>query len=146
MNAEHPWRKKFLIDLSQAIFIQHQVDQQKLVEARRATRLEGPRTERVKFIRRVVGALDNVAERMLLVLKAHKELDNQCRSQAVCWAGGGESVCCGHRLPPSHQESDRSVFNIRVCVTVCVRERLCVYVCVSVCVCVGGSDLNLRHV
>ena len=30
----------------------------------------------------MVGAPDDVAERMLLVLKAHKELDNQCRSQA----------------------------------------------------------------
>ena len=28
------------------------------------------------------GAPDDVAERMLLVLKAHKEVDNQCRSQA----------------------------------------------------------------
>ena len=84
MNAEHPRRKKFLVDLSQAIFIQHQGDRQKLVEARHAARLERPptRTERVKFIQRVVGAPDDVAERMLLVLKAHKELDNQCRFQA----------------------------------------------------------------
>ena len=84
MNAEHPRRKKFLVDLSQAIFIQHQGDRQKLIEARHAARLEGPpmRTERVKFIRRIVDAPDVVAERMLLVLKAHKELDNQCRFQA----------------------------------------------------------------
>ena len=54
MNAEHPRRRKFLIDLSQAIFSQHQGDRQKLVEARRAAKLEGPpiRTKRVKFIRR----------------------------------------------------------------------------------------------
>ena len=85
MNAEHPRRKKFFIDLSQATFIQHQGDQQKLVEARRAARLEGPptRTERVKFIQRVVGAPDNVAEWMLLVLKAHKELDNQAESAGL---------------------------------------------------------------
>ena len=81
MNAEHLRRKKFMVDLGQAIFIQHQGDRQKMVEARHAA---GPptRTEPVKFIRWVVGAPDDVAERMLLVLKAHKELDNQCRSQA----------------------------------------------------------------
>ena len=56
MNAEHPWRKKFLIDLSQAIFVQHEGDWQQLMRAREAARLEGPPTcaERVKYIRRVV--------------------------------------------------------------------------------------------
>lgn len=72
------------MDLGQAIFMQHRGDREKLLEARHAARLEGPptRTERVKFIRRVVGTPDSVADRMLLVLKAHKELDNQCRAQA----------------------------------------------------------------
>ena len=84
MNAEHPRRKKFLVDLSHAIFMQHEGDQQQLMKAREAAGLEGPptRTERVKFIRRVVGEPESVAERMVLVLKAHRELDYQCRSQA----------------------------------------------------------------
>ena len=84
MNAEHPRRKKFLIDLSHAIFMQHKGDRQKLLNAREAAGLEGPptRAERVKFIRRVVGDPDSVAERMVLVLKAHRELDRQCRTQA----------------------------------------------------------------
>ena len=57
MNAEHPRRSKFLIDLSHVIFVQHQGDRQQLMKAREAAGLEGPptRSERVKFIRRVVG-------------------------------------------------------------------------------------------
>lgn len=84
INAEHPRRKKFLVDLSRAMFVQHQGDKVDLLEAREAARLEGPptRTERVKYIRRVVDSPDKVAERMLLVLKAHKELDHHCRVQA----------------------------------------------------------------
>ena len=84
MNAEHPRRKKILVDLSHAIFVQHEGDRQQLMKAREAAGLEGPptRSERVKFIRRVVGAPESVAERMVLVLKAHRELDSQCRSQA----------------------------------------------------------------
>ena len=84
VNAEHPRRKKFLVDLSQAIFIQHEGDRLSLMEAKKAARQEGPptRTERVKFVRRVVGDPDSVAGRMILVLKAHQELDNQCRTQA----------------------------------------------------------------
>ena len=84
MNAEHPRRKKILVDLSHAIFVQHEGDRQQLMRAREAAGLEGPptRTERVKFIRRVVGEPESVAERMILVLKAHKELDVQCRTQA----------------------------------------------------------------
>ena len=84
MNAEHPCRKKLLIDLSHAIFVQHEGDRQRLMKAREAAGLEGPptRTERVKFIRRVVGEPESVAERMVLVLKAHRELDFQCRTQA----------------------------------------------------------------
>ena len=71
INAEHPRRKKFLVDLSQAIFSQHSGDRQQLIEARKAAQLEGPptRTERVKFIRRVVGEPESVAKRMTLVLK-----------------------------------------------------------------------------
>jgi hypothetical protein len=84
MNAEHPRRKRFLVDLSHAIFIQHEGDRQRLMNARAAAGLEGPpnRTERVKFIRRVVGEPESVAERMILVLKAHREVDTQCRTQA----------------------------------------------------------------
>ena len=84
MNAEHPRRKKFLVDLSHAMFVQHECDRQQLMRAREAAGLEGPptRTERVKFIRRVVGEPESVAERMTFVLKAHKELDNQCHAQA----------------------------------------------------------------
>ena len=84
MNAEHPRHKKFLVDLSHAIFGQHEGDQQQLMKAREAAGLEGPptHTERVKFICRVVGKLESVAERMVLVLKAHRELDYQCCSQA----------------------------------------------------------------
>ena len=71
INAEHPRRKKFLVDLSQAIFSQHSGDRQQLIEARKAAQLEGPptRTERVKFIRRVVGEPESVAKRMTLVIK-----------------------------------------------------------------------------
>ena len=81
MNAEHPRRKKFLVDLSHAIFVQHEGDRKELLKA---ARLEGPptRAERVKFIRRVVGEPESVAKRMILVLKAHREIDSQCRSQA----------------------------------------------------------------
>ena len=82
INAEHPRRKKFLVNLSLAIFVQHEGDRRKLMQAREAARLEGPRLERVKFIRRVVGDPESTAERMALVLKAHRELDNQCRAQA----------------------------------------------------------------
>ena len=51
---------------------------------RKAAHLEGPpnRTERVKFVRRVIGSPGSVAERMVLVMKAHRELDIQCRNQA----------------------------------------------------------------
>ena len=84
MNAEHPRRKKFLVDLSQAIFSQHEGDRQKLMEAREAANLRGPptRTERVKYIRRVVGDPQSVTDRMTLVLNAHREIDHQCRIQA----------------------------------------------------------------
>ena len=43
------------------------------MKAREAAGLEGPPTRavRVKFIRRVVGDLESVAGRMVLVLKAH---------------------------------------------------------------------------
>ncbi len=65
MNAEHPRRKKFLTDLSHAIFVQHDGDRQQLMEARKAAGLDGlpTRTERVKFIRRVVGEPESVAKR-----------------------------------------------------------------------------------
>ena len=110
MNVEHPQRKKFLIDLSQALFIQHQGDWQKLIEARSAARLEGPpaRTEWIKFIRQVVGAPDSVAEWMLPVLKAHKEIDNQCHTQAESAGLEVENlrICGRHCLPPNYQESD----------------------------------------
>ena len=84
MNAEHPRRKKFLVDLSHAIFVQHADDLRLLMEAREAAKITGPpsRSERVKFIRRVVGEPESVASRMLLVLQAHRELDRQCRLQA----------------------------------------------------------------
>ncbi len=84
MNAEHPRRKKFLVDLSRAIFVQHEGDRQQLERAREAAGLEGlpTRTERVKFVRRVIGEPKTVAERMTLVLNAHRELDRQCLTQA----------------------------------------------------------------
>lgn len=84
MNAEHPRRKKFLVDLSQAIFVEHEDDRKCLLEAREAAELEGlpTRTERGKFIRRVIGDPKSVADRMRIVLNAHRELDNQCRLQA----------------------------------------------------------------
>ncbi len=85
MNAEHPRRKRFLVDLSRAILTQHQGDHQKLMAEREAAGLEGPptRTERVRYIRRVIDEPEVVAERMLLVIKAHCELDLQCRTQAL---------------------------------------------------------------
>lgn len=81
INAEHPRRKKFLIDLSQAMFIQHEEDRHNLMVAREAAGLKGllNRVERVKFIRRIVGNPESVAERMI---NAHREIDNQCRIQA----------------------------------------------------------------
>ena len=84
INAEHPRRKKFLVDLSHAIFVQHKGDRERLICARESAGLDGPptRTERVKYIRRVVGEPEDVAERMTLVLKAHCEIDGQCRMQA----------------------------------------------------------------
>ena len=62
-TAEHPRWNKFPVDLSQAIFAQHAGDQEQLMRARQAAELEGPptRTERVKFIRRVVGEPESVA-------------------------------------------------------------------------------------
>lgn len=94
MNAEHPRRRKFLIDLSHAIFVQHEGDRQQLMVAREAAGLKGPptRTERVKFIRRVVGEPENVAERMILVLKAHREIDAQCHKQAEVAGMGVENL------------------------------------------------------
>ena len=55
-----------------------------MISTREAAGLEGPptRTERVKFIRRVVGEPVSVAEWMILVLKAHREIDAQCCMQA----------------------------------------------------------------
>ncbi len=72
------------MDLSQAIYIQHRGDLEQLMEAKKAARQEGPptRTERGKFIRRIIGEPQTVAERMVMVLNAHRELDNQCQSQA----------------------------------------------------------------
>ena len=69
MNAEHPRRKKFLVDLSTAIFVQHQGDRMRLLAAREAAGLEGPptRVERVRYSRRVVDAPEAVADRMLQV-------------------------------------------------------------------------------
>ena len=60
------------------------------MRAREAAGLEGPptRTERVKFIRRVVGEPESVARRMTLVLQAHRELDAQCRVQAEAGNAG----------------------------------------------------------
>ncbi len=83
MNAEHPQRKKFLVDLSHAMFVQHEGDRERLLKAREAAWLEGPptRTKRVKSIRRVVGEPESVAERMEVVLKAHRKLDSHCRTQ-----------------------------------------------------------------
>jgi hypothetical protein len=56
-----------------------------LLAAREAAGLEGPPTwvEWVKYIRRVVDALEAVADQMLQVLQVHRELDNQCRLQAA---------------------------------------------------------------
>lgn len=74
MNAQHPKWKKFLVYLSHAIFVQHEGDRRRWMEAREAAKLEGPptRKERVKFIHRVVGEQESVAEWMILVLKAHE--------------------------------------------------------------------------
>jgi hypothetical protein len=95
MNAEHPRRKEFLVDLSRAIFVQHEGDRQQLERVREAAGLEGlpTRTERVKFVRRVVGDPKTVADRMTLVLNAHRELDRQCRTQAEV-AGSGQPHSC----------------------------------------------------
>ena len=84
MDAKHPRRKKFLVDLSIAIFVQHKGNRKHLMRAREAAGLEGPPTcaERVKFIHRVVGEPESVAQQMILVLKAHREINSQCRSQA----------------------------------------------------------------
>ena len=84
MNVEHPQRKKFLVDLSRANFVQHEGDRQQSERAREAAALEGlpTRTERAKFVRRVVGEPKTVTERMTLVLNAHRELDRQCFIQA----------------------------------------------------------------
>ena len=84
INVEHRRRKNFLTHLSVAILSQHEGDRQRLVEARKAARLEGDptRVERMRFIRRMVGDPESVAKRMSLVLKAHIELDRQCRTQA----------------------------------------------------------------
>lgn len=53
------------------------------MKAREAAGLEGLPTcaERVKYVR-LVGEPESVAEWMVLVLKAHQELDSQCRTQA----------------------------------------------------------------
>ena len=85
INAEHPCRKKFLIDMSHAIFASHPGDVELLDKARKAAQLEGPpnRTERGKFVRRIVGEPQEVAQHMTLVLKAHRELDVQSRQQAA---------------------------------------------------------------
>ena len=53
------------------MFVQHESDRQQLMKVREAAGLEGPPY-----------APDSVAERMITVLKAHRELDFQCHSQA----------------------------------------------------------------
>ena len=93
MNTEHPRHKTFLVDRSHAIFMQHEGDQQQLMKAREAAGLEKlpMHTVRVKFIRQVLGEPESVAERMVLVLKAHQELDYQCPlSSRSSWHGGGQ--------------------------------------------------------
>ena len=84
LNVGHPRRNKFLVDLSCAILTQHEDDREELERARVAAGLKGPptRAERFKFIRRVVGDPPSVANRMTMVLNAHRELDRQCRSQS----------------------------------------------------------------
>lgn len=64
MNAKHPHCKKFLTDLSHAIFMQHGDDWQQLLKAREAAGLEElpPHAEQVNFISQVVGKTECVAE------------------------------------------------------------------------------------
>ena len=58
-------------------------------EAREAARLDRPPTQikRVKFTQQVVGEPESVAQRMLLVLKAHRELDWRVvlRQKQLAW-------------------------------------------------------------
>lgn len=77
INTEHSRRKKFLVDLSHAIFLQHKGDYENLMKAREAACLDGPPswTERVKYICHIVGDPGNVSHRMTLVLNAYRELD-----------------------------------------------------------------------
>ena len=74
-----------MVDLSHAIFMQHPGDLDLLMKAKAAARLVEPptRTERVKYIRRIIGEPKEVAERMRLVVRAHRELDANARMQAA---------------------------------------------------------------
>ena len=59
-SVEDPHCKKFPIDQSHTMFVQHDSDHYQLMEAREAAGREGPRThaKRVKFICQVVGDLE----------------------------------------------------------------------------------------
>ena len=80
-SVEDPHCKKFPIDLSHTMFVQHDSDHYQLMKAIEAAGLEGPPThaKRVKFICRVVGEPECCREQMILVLKALRE---QCHCQA----------------------------------------------------------------
>ena len=94
MNAEHPRRKKFLVDLSHTIFVQHEGDRKELMKAREAARLEGPptRARRVKFVRRVVGESESVAKRM--ISSSSRDRFTVSFTSGSSWPGSGQTNCC----------------------------------------------------
>ena len=95
INAEHPHRKSFLVNLSLAMFVQHEGDRRKLMQAREAAGLEGPptRSERVNFLRRVVGDPESTAERMAFEGTQGARQSVPCPSRGSWYAGRQPYIC-----------------------------------------------------
>ena len=111
MNTEHPCCKKFLIDLSHAIFVQYEGDRQQLMKAREAAGLEGPptRAERVKFIRRVVGEPECCRTDGFGAEGPPRAGLAVPYSSRSSWYGSGQPYgrrCC---ISPCHKEADGCV-------------------------------------
>ena len=88
---------------------------------------------------RVVGASDNVAEWMLLVLKAHKEFDDQCCTQAESAGLKVKNLSVADIAYPLVTKRVIGQCLIQVCVSLCVYVREIVSVRVYVC---GGGGIH----
>ncbi|KAF4650172.1 hypothetical protein FOL47_001398 [Perkinsus chesapeaki] len=87
VNGEHVRRQRFLRQLSQALFRDSEEDLSRLKEIRDRAGLsltsEQLRSDRYRFVRRVVGDPQTVCAKILLVMKANIALDAEAREQCI---------------------------------------------------------------